>query len=113
VNGGHSGVEHWGGRARQERSATWSVAWFSLTARAPLSKRTSAGIGPAEGDWVVFITGSDGHEAEFTVDRLDDRDGDADALAGAVADGLSRVLREAHIFLGHYDRHTGRLDPSR
>jgi hypothetical protein len=67
--------------------------------------------GPQDGEWVVFITGPDGHEAKFTVDRLNNRDEDADALADAVADALTRVLREEHMLLEHYDRRIGRLDP--
>jgi hypothetical protein len=68
-------------------------------------------VGPQEGGWVVFITGPDGHEAEFTVDRLDDRDEAASALADAVTHALARVLREGQVFLEHYNPHTRRLDP--
>jgi hypothetical protein len=68
--------------------------------------------GPEEGDWVVFITGPDGHEAEFTVDRSDDRFEAAETLATAVTQTLSRVLRDGHVFLEHHDRRRGRLDPT-
>jgi hypothetical protein len=67
-------------------------------------------LGPADGEWVVFLTGPGGHEAEFTVDRLDDGDSDAEVLAEAVANAVGDVLRGGHIFLEHYDARYGRLD---
>jgi hypothetical protein len=56
-------------------------------------------LGPADGEWVVFLTAPGGHEAEFTVDRLDDGESDAELLAEAVADAVSDVLYGDHIFL--------------
>jgi hypothetical protein len=44
-----------------------------------------------DGGWVVFLTGTGGHEAEFTVDRFEDRAVDAAVLAEAVADGLKEI----------------------
>jgi hypothetical protein len=68
-------------------------------------------LGPADGEWVVFLTAPGGHEAEFTVDRLDDGESNAELLAEAVADAVSDVLYGDHIFLEHYDARYGRLDP--
>lgn len=68
-------------------------------------------LGPADGEWVVFLTAPGGHEAEFTVDRLDDSESDADLLAEAVAGAVADVLYGDHIFLEHYDARYGRLDP--
>jgi hypothetical protein len=63
-------------------------------------------LGPADGEWVVFLTGPDGHEAEFTVDRLDDGMSDPEVLAEAVANAVGDVLRGSHIFFEHYDVNT-------
>jgi hypothetical protein len=67
-------------------------------------------LGPAEGEWVVFLTGPNGHEAEFTVDRLDDDESEPELLAEAVASALGDVLRGDHLFFEHYDARYGRLD---
>lgn len=84
--------------------------------RAPLAAAEHSiedeGVSPSA---PTTATGSVHHRATATrpssVDRLHDRGEDADALADAVKDALSRVLREGHIFFEHYDRRTGRLDP--
>jgi GNAT superfamily N-acetyltransferase len=68
--------------------------------------------GPDDGDWVVFLTGPGGHEAEFTVPRQGDRELDSGALADAVTEALRRILRGGHVFLEHYDVRRGRLDES-
>ena len=68
-------------------------------------------LGPADGEWVVFLTGPGGHEAEFTVDRLDDGDSGPELLAEAVSGALGDVLRGKHLFFEHYDPRYGRLDP--
>ena len=68
-------------------------------------------LGPAEGEWVVFLTGPGGHEAEFTIDRLDDGDSGPELLAEATASALGDVLRGDHLFFEHYDVRYGRLDP--
>jgi GNAT superfamily N-acetyltransferase len=66
-----------------------------------------------DGEWVVYISNREGHEAEFTVDRTGDRVADADALAIAVREALSEILDGRPVFLERYDRRLGRLDPPR
>jgi hypothetical protein len=68
-------------------------------------------LGPGDGGWVVFLTGTGGHEAEFTVERFEDRAVDAAVLAEAVVDGLNEILRGGHVYFEHYDPMLGRLDP--
>lgn len=69
-------------------------------------------LGPEEGEWVVFLAGPNGYEAEFTVDRLGDDESDSDMLADSVAIALADVLRGGHPFFEHYDARFGRLDPN-